>query len=868
MTAAAPAEASKVAATPPNWDAKKEERFQNQVDKIFASKKKKQGNQGETVINIPVYFEGKSKPIGQVDARVKENEATQIDGVAFFKYLRDLIAPSWFEKPEIKAVTPSDQEIKDAGTGANRKWIGVEPFQNSGVNITYNDKLLELRIDVPPAFRSTELATLDTRGGENIDQAEKPANFSSFLNVNGSDVMDTRDMTYHDHRSPLHAQLENGTNLYGYVLEANGTFAEQRSEVDTTEKQFTRQDVRIVKDFPDWGIRTRVGDLLYPVDRYQVFRTMAGVAVTSQFGMKNSKLTYPSGNYELFLQRPSKVYVWINDQLMQVLNLEAGRHQIKDFPFASGMNEIRLEIVDDLGRTETQTYSYFSSSDLLAPGLHQFNYAVGAPSTTNFGERSYDSSKPIVSLFHHYGWNETLTLGANVQSTDGQAVYGVDALMSTTVGYFKLETARSTNDIYGDGFASGIRYLFSDHGGVEKSQRTFNLGVSQQSEQFTSLAQGSNPTNNYLLYEVTAGYTTGLSRSLSGNIGVKYDINKQPTPDIGDSFSLSVGVNKRWDDGPTTSLTLSHTRSEKGDEQISALLFLVWSFPKDNQVITATNNTAAHTTRADWSYNPSSGANSANYSVDVSDGQTEQGYGGQINYNGNRSRISLADEVILTKQNANTSTATDQSQSKKSNNLATLQFGTALVFAGGHFAVSRPVTDSFAVIAPVKNLKGQRLDLNPDSEGRYIASSTPWLGAAVAPELSSYNFSTLTIGSKHVPAEMSVPRDHYDLYPGYKSGYIFELGTDATVYLVASLKNSKGQPLSNSSGRAIYLDKAGEEPVVVFTNRKGSLRSEGFKPGRYRLEMAGEQQLEATELTIPESANGEYEAGTLQLKGQ
>jgi outer membrane usher protein len=223
--------------------------------------------------------------------------------------------------------------------------------------------------------------------------------------------------------------------------------------------------------------------------------------------------------------------------------------------------------------------------------------------------------------------------------------------------------------------------------------------------------------------------------------------------------------------------------------------------------------------------------------------------------------MGVTHEVVMSKID---DPATDIKESERANNVTTLQLGTSLVYAGGTFGIGRPVTDSFAIFAPRKSLSGQTLIVNPDSEDNYIAKSD-WLGPAVVPELSSYNATSLVVGAKKLPLGVSIPQDHFNLYPKYKSGYGFPLGTDANIYLIANIVDSHGQPVGMASGLATGLDGGAPEPVTIFTTRKGEMRSEGFKAGRYRFEIATDKY-EPIEIVVPENAKEEYNIGTIVLK--
>jgi outer membrane usher protein len=620
--------------------------------------------------------------------------------------------------------------------------------------------------------------------------------------------------------------------------------------------------VRVVRDIQKLTARASAGDLIYPVSSFQIFRPMQGGAIRSQFSMTPSKLTYPSGQYEIYLKNKSKVYIWVNDQLQQVLDLPAGRHELKDLSFAGGMNNVRFEIVDEFGQTEVQDHSYFSTTELLKKGLHDYSYAFGNPSSssTTTGDRIYDSSNATFSGYHRVGLSSHFTAGVNLQHDSLQTIGGLEGMWSLKVGYLKIEPEYSDTKGMGAGYAFGTHYTYSDYIGPDKTQRMYNLGIIYRSDLFTQLGETTQgPVVKPI--EFVASTTRGISKTASVNFGVNYDVNKKITTDFENSFSIRAGASNRWQNGVTANVTANHTHSQEGNDQISIMAFLIWTMPQQRQSVSASVNTADNSSRLGWSYAPSSGADSATYQADYHNGETEKGYSANYNLNGNHSRLSAAQQVILPKKDE-PSTPVDETE--KAINVTTLQIGTALVFAGGRFGIGRPVTDSFAIIDPVKSLKGQHLMVNDDAQGNYVAKSD-WLGPAVVPEIGSYNPSVLAVSGKDLPLGMSIPQDHFNLFPSYKNGYGFKLGTDAVIYLKVTVVGPDGKPVEMAAGQADYLSDSSMAPVTVFTNRKGRIQSEGFKSGKYRLSIESDKY-EPIEFTIPESAKEEFDLGTLKLK--
>ena len=193
-----------------------------------------------------------------------------------------------------------------------------------------------------------------------------------------------------------------------------------------------------------------------------------------------------------------------------------------------------------------------------------------------------------------------------------------------------------------------------------------------------------------------------------------------------------------------------------------------------------------------------------------------------------------------------------------------MQFGTALVFAGGKFAISKPVYDSFVIFNPLKNLNKTPAVVNKQKDGSYVAA-TDWLGSAVVSEISSYYSTALNLDTLDSKTAVSFPADHFVVKPNYKSGYVIDIGSNATVYLKTKLMREDGMPASMISAYAINLDDSDIEPITIFTNRAGLVRSEGFRPAKYRLDFPG-KEYEPTNFEIPDSASDEYDMPSLKLK--
>ncbi len=812
-----------------------------------------------TVVYMPVFYERMETALAKIKTVVTQTPSeltVEADANALFVILDQVVDKAWLKKLN---------DLRSECKGKTECMVPLSRFADPEVKINFDESALELRIHVPPELRSEKISSLFKSGSSySYDPTDHPSWFSSFINANFSQVFRSDAPELENGREPVTASLDSGTRLGGLLIEARGRWTEPRKEIDSKNPPFVREDVRAVYDWERKLLRAQAGDLSYPVTGFQMFRPMGGAAVFSQFSLRPSLLTHPSGSYELFLARPSKVAVYLNDRLIQILHLPAGKHNLRDFPFASGLNDLKLEITDDTGRTETRDYSYFSNNTLLKPGLNEISYAVGAPSKDTGGEREYDSKNTIISAYHRIGVTQKFTAGLNFQQNREHTVYGLESVLATGIGFFALEPAYSVAAGYGSGYAGRLRYVFQNYVGKERRRRFFALEFTGYSEDF--LEFGNTSDRDYpIAARILATHSRNVNATTNLNIQYTYQFNRpvNPADDLIRSFALTVGLNRRWNKGFSTSFNLRHQRTPAGAESLGLMAYLIYSMPEERQYVTANTDTISGRSRAEWGYQPHQGAGALAAQANFEDDDGEKSYGGAFDYSGNRVRLNATHQVSMPEEQTDPNQAVETST--KSINYTRLNLGTALVFAGGHFAISRPVQDSFAVLVPLESLKGQNVRINPQTTGAHVAH-TDWLGSAVYPEIPSYSISGIQVDTKSLKPGTAVPRDSFLVKPKYKSGYAIPIGSDATVYLDTQLLKDDGTPAGLIGARAIDLNDTSREPVMVFTNREGLLRSEGFRPSRYRLEVVDGGSFDPVEFEIPKSAGTEYKMPPLKLK--
>jgi outer membrane usher protein FimD/PapC len=151
-----------------------------------------------------------------------------------------------------------------------------------------------------------------------------------------------------------------------------------------------------------------------------------------------------------------------------------------------------------------------------------------------------------------------------------------------------------------------------------------------------------------------------------------------------------------------------------------------------------------------------------------------------------------------------------------------------LAAVGGQWALTRPVTDSFAIVK-VGELAGVRVYANNQPIGTTDASGTVFV-----PRLASYFENPVAIEDRDLPVNYLVPQARFVVSPGLRSGVLLDFDARAVTAIAGRLV-LKDVPLKDAQGSVTV----GGERREVLTARDGSFYVEQVPPGVYQGEANG-----------------------------
>ncbi len=731
-------------------------------------------------------------------------------------------------------VTPDFLQALKANL-AGHEAIGPADLLPLGLRVDYDPRTLELTFVIPVERRASRQLSVSSLDRSLLGDYLKPLPFSAYVNIRGS-VDYVEDGGNTGFGTPVFL-LDGATRIGKVVLESDAVWTPGGSRSD-----FQRLGSRLVVDDLKHLVRYSAGDLQVQSRGFQTTPEMAGAAVMRSYGALNpQQIIRPRGDRTFTLERASTVEVLVNGQQVRRLQLAPGNYNLRDFPFAQGANDVRLNVLDDTGRSETLRFSIFLDQSQLAKGLSEFGLYSGV--RTSLGPRGPRYSGDwIMSAFYRRGVSDGLTLGANFQAEARQQMGGIEAVLGTPLGTLGTHLAFSHTRGVGDGFALQSTFQRQvTHGNGQAD--TFSLSVEHRSRRFAPVTFLL-PDNPYK-YELGAGYSRSFSSAFYSSIDARFSKGRGAVADV-QSYRLAAGW--RLTSNANLSAEGRYEKDSRGS-RASAFVTLNMRLGRESSIRTE-YDTRDNRMRASYQTLHGSGVGSYNVTADLERSDIGAGVNVNANYFSNRAELGFSHFGVF-----------DRDFGSSLNQRSTFRMGTSLAFGGGTLAVGRPIYDSFAIVTPHKSLKGAKVEIEPTPYG--FTATTGTMRAAVMPGLSSYSERTVPIDVANAPPGADVGQGSFKVFPDYRSGFKIQAGSDYNITAFGTMLNSGGQPMALISGKAVELAHPDRPAKTIFTNRQGRFGATGLAPGKWRIEML-DDELSTFVLDIPAGAEGIVRVGEIK----
>jgi outer membrane usher protein len=694
-------------------------------------------------------------------------------------------------------------------------FVAAQQLSSVGLEASFDQKSLSLNVQLPPEAVRERSFSLRNDLGARPENAVEPAQLAGFVNLSaGYVVADGFNPGFTGTDGPLSASLDLGLKVGGFEGVA---LRSSWSYDDSQRTAIVRNFTQIIHDDYESAVRYTLGDLTVTTREFQSQPSLAGLSVERRYAdIQPFRFLQPGGREEFLLRESAQVDILVNGAPVQRLRLAPGRYNLQDFPLSTGTNDVSLRILDDLGQERFLNFTLFSAPQLLESGLSEFAVNIGVLSDFNL-DGGFDYSDDIIGTgFYRWGLTDQITpeFGLQISEKIQNATFG--AVLATPIGAFDLDLAGSRSDEAGVGYAASLNYTTNIR--LDEDTLRFDLSALTFDEAYRTVEQFG---PQLLEFDISARLSAPLPFDSFGSLGIRYSGFRDSESD----FVLGATLGRSF--GPVT-LFASVDIGLSGNQASRGLVSLFTRFGRGASARASTDP-----------FDGSAALEFTNFPEQITGDlgwraslQRQAGgsglVDGEVSYRGNRFEARASQQFVTRDE----FTGIDGSRTNISGS-------TALVFADGDWAFSRPVFESFAIVNRHRTLRDATV-LIDERDGRAVAESDP-LGPAVVNDLNAYARRDLDIDIRDRPQGFSIPDEEFVLFPSLNDGYTFTVGDEDYITFIAQLVDETGEPIGRVGGEAILL--TGPESgrtTPLFTTSSGRLVLLRLREGRYRLRLFGD----------------------------
>lgn len=713
-------------------------------------------------------------------------------------------------------------------TDLDGDYITIEALSRMGIEGEYSDSQLLLILTIPVDLLKEQRIAFRKDSTLLSSDITNQAPFSFYINLFHNQQWSWDSIgANNEHQFPGSLTFETAFNFRDWVLSADYTL----NYPDSSELP----SFDITRDFQKISSRLTAGHYSVESRGYQSFGRYQGISFKK---MPEISMSPRRENplYDFTIESPSSVRIYINGILVKSADLDTGRYSLIDFPLAAGVNEVTLKIEDSYGNKEEVDFFVPLAVRGLKRGDMSYSASAGIP--------PYVLEPPLISGHFIYGFTSFFTGGINFQSDFNSELAGLTLIIPTLAGTIDLEAAQSWSHDNGFGFSALISYYFAPAG--NRRLPTFSLFGRYNSPAFYTVGSGGETVPDIAEFKASLSYNLSdfIQIIPRGSIRLGRESN-------GNSGSVQLGLRKRFSKNISASLDAGVDFPSQGDPIFSASLMLSIQDREKDQSLSIRSATSQQGGDINWNKSfPGSG----NPSLSA-------GLSGLPFNEGTSSTLYARGRNSFNRFNGSLSASLNRSFEGDFSYFAQSRLSSALVFAGKHLAVSRPVSDSFAIIVPQYNLANIDVGVNPNSYG--YDSQSDFLGNPVLNNLRSYNAQRVIINvtEPETDIDTELGDSSFFLNPRYRSGTVIYTGTKFNVYLTGRLIDETGSPLPLETGK--LTDREGESRLF-FTDREGIFYIYGLQRGECEINLNNHPF--TLDFRIPEDTEKIFDLGDLTIQ--
>lgn len=700
-------------------------------------------------------------------------------------------------------------------------FIELNSLKENGLRVEFEMETLEVTLEIPPKLRKLKEISLGSQRSVNSTvPVSQPSDWSGYLNVQMQGSQAYGSSAFGGRGLEMHAlRLEPVLNYRNWVMEAQGTLDPEGREI------WTRQSTRFIRDIPNKRTRYALGDIRPSTVAFQDPVMLTGLSINRENRMQPFRHSRPGAHTQLFLEKDSEVEVFVNGERVRQLQLAAGPYRLQDLHLSGGSTDVEVLVRDQFGVEKRIDLSFAFDQALLAVGESDFSYSMGFRPESGQVENGYEFGEPVLSAYRRSGRSDVFTGGWNFQTSREVGQLGADGIWATKWGAFRGELSGGYAPSSRFGYAIGMSFLrYSNQKREQRDSGQWRADLYHYSPRFRgldSVESGGSP------FDFRIGHSRQLLWGLGASFGLGFQKGRRGS---NDQITARASFSKRFRDRLSGRFSMSGRTGTKGEMTYGVSLRLEWALGAGGRHRFSSGlDSRSRSSELQYAYSPESTLNAWRGSASLRQGMEGELAGDvQAGYIHHRSEFDFAQSV--------------REGDGDIGGVTKFQLGSSLAFAGGQWAVSRPIRDSFALVTGHESLRGMKVNVNELSTGAEAQLNR--MGPAVVADVQSYYPRAIGI---EPPDELEFG---YDLGPSvysyesvYRSGTRIMIGSEPLLFASGHCEDSEGSPFSLQVGEVRALDDETAEPQTVFTSREGAFTIEGLRSGAYEIQWFDEDVL-------------------------
>lgn len=545
-----------------------------------------------------------------------------------------------------------------------------------------------------------------------------------------------------------------------------------------------RLDTFAIHDDPSGPTRFTIGDTLTHSATWEQPVRFGGIKWGTDFTLQPGFLSFPTPTFNGQAQLPSSVQLYVNSVLNYQGQVEQGPFTLNRLPVVSGAGDVSVVVKDMLGVEHRVVSSYYTSTNLLRPGLSDFSVEAGAV-RHRYGLESFDYGPPFVAGSYRHGLTSNVTVETRGEASSKiQDVGGGISAVIGKIGEFGLAGSASNA-------SRGSGYLYRVYAARISQFWSFSASYQYNSKDYLQLGLDDNFQRPREILQVSGGANMPRLGSLTANMSY-LRLNDGTRTRVA-SITYGKQVHKV---GYFNAFVLQ-TKADSSKTDITAGISLSVAFGSRGtafaQIDSDSRRIESQLNRPDdkgWGYR-----------LIASQGKSDQ-QAAELDYRG---RV-----IDLTGDIERFNGHTDER----------LLASGSLLFAGSSVLPSRRLDSSYAIVNVGNGEKGVRIY----QENRLVGA-TNGAGIAVVANLRPYEANRISVSPGDLRLESVIANDNLIVVPRYLSGVNanFQVTNGHAGTVIVRLPN--GDPLEPGTPVSVGAQ-------IFYTGFDGELFIDDIVPGK------------------------------------